>query len=242
MKCSIVMSTRNKYKELDRTLASIRKQSVPFDYEVIVVDDGSTDPTAATCASHHVDHYIKLQNEIYRNPSVARNVGYKAATGEIIIAQSDDVIHATRDAITRLTLELKPGEFHIATVWNYFVTNSKKEMQYTGLINQRPFFFLGSLWRKDLYAVGGNDEHFTIPGYDDDWFGDCLIKGLGLQCVYTTRVEGYHQHHARPDGWKDMHKISEKLYKEKYEKASRGEIKWEASGGPWAYSSSAQRD
>lgn len=240
MKCSIVMSTRNKEVYLQHTLKSIRQQSVPFEYEIIVVDDGSrTTKTEYACLKYKVERYVRLENPEYRNPSMARNAGYRLAKGDVIIAQSDDVIHHSTNAIERLTLDLTPGEFRIATVWNfYYFRESGKEKRgilYTGVDYPRPFFFLGSLWRKDLYAVGGNDEEFTSPGYDDDWFGDCLIHGLGLRCTFVPEVEGRHQDHPRPAGWKDMHEVSRVLYEKKFAQAKAGDIPWQASGGPWTW-------
>lgn len=232
VRTSIVMATRNKCTRLQKTLESIRKQKPSVEYELVVVDDGSTDKTLEVCTQYKVDKYIRLDNKVFRNPSVARNTGYKAASGEIIIAQSDDVIHITNNSIERLTLDLKHGEFIIATVWNYFFEKRKRGVLYTGLGNQRPFFFLGSLWRKDLYAVGGNDEEFTTPGFDDDWFGDCLIKGLGLKCIYSSRIEGHHQDHER-SSFQRNHSVSKGIYEKKIDKAKKGEILWQASGGPW---------
>jgi glycosyltransferase involved in cell wall biosynthesis len=70
MKCSIVMATKNKVDYLQKVLASIFRQKVPFSYEVIVVDDGSTDTTSEVCKNFDVQ-YIRLENSSYRNPSIA---------------------------------------------------------------------------------------------------------------------------------------------------------------------------
>ncbi len=227
MRCSIVLATRNKAEYLKRTLRSIKRQDVPFEYEVIVVDDGSTDQTREVCKRAGV-RYIKLENAIYRNPAAARNVGYRVATGKIIIAQSDEVIHHTPNTIELLCSRLKQGEFLLATVYNYIVKTQQRKAMYTGKRNKRPFFFLGSLWRKDLYAVGGNDEEFTKPGYDDDWFADCLIRGLGLRPRFTDAVVGHHQDHPRPQGL--SHKVlpSKRLWEQK-----RKAGVFVATGGPW---------
>lgn len=228
MKCSIALATHNKDTYLAKTLSSIRNQIVPFQYEIVVVSDGSTDNTLGVCRAFKVETYIELKNTRYRNPSVARNAAYRLCKGEIIIAQSDEVIHHTADTIEKLCYDLKDGEFHIATVYNY--KDGKRQQIYTGIKNQRPFFFLGSLWRKDLYAVGGNDEEFVEPGYDDDFFAHCLLNGLKLGVKYRGDVVGYHQDHPRPTNLGDMVKVSRELFQKK---VAEGQVV--ASGGSWKF-------
>jgi len=226
VKCSVVMASKDRAGMLARTLQSIRSQNVSFEYEVIVVDDGSKDDTEKACKQFDV-RYFRLENPIYRNPSVARNVGYRAAVGDIIIAQSDDVMHHTSTAIEQLC-ELKEGEFCIAQVYYYDPMRKRQLQRLVGSKYPRPFFFLGSLWRSDLYAVGGNDEDFTSPGYDDDWFADCLIRGLGLKCRFEDSIVGYHQIHPRLANLKELVEPSKRLYAQKV-----AEGKFISSGGAW---------
>ena len=233
-KCSIVMATRNHGHLIGRALRSIFQQKVPFQFEVIVVDDGSDDDTPKVCEGFDVD-YIRLENDEYRNPSLARNVGFRKAQGEVIIQQSDEVIHYSKDTIERLTNDLREGEFLIATVYNYDLKHDKIRNIYSGKINPRPFFFLGSLSRKDLYAVGGYDEDFKTPGFDDNWHADCLLKGLKLKVRYVD-VIGYHQHHARLPGLiEEIYKPTRELYREKAKAAALNNIPYCSSGGPWDY-------
>jgi glycosyltransferase involved in cell wall biosynthesis len=233
------MATRNKAMELDRTLRSIRNQVVAFDYEIVVADDGSTDNTRSVCARRHVDKYTFIPNDTYRNPSVARNVSYRNASGGVVIAQSDDVIHASENVIERLVLDLQPGKFIVATVFNWHIGNDgiwhDPIPVLTGRDCQRPFFFLGSLQRRDLYAVGGNDEDFVAPAFEDDWFGDCLIRGLGLRAVYAESIVGHHQHHDRPANLHDLVAPSRMLYRQKKRESQEGVAPWCAAGGPWPY-------
>ncbi len=235
MRCSIVIATRNHAPYLRETLASIRAQRPPFDCELIVVDDGSTDETRSVCRRQRAAYY-RLENDHYRNPAVARNVGYRRARGKVIIAQSDDVVHYSADAIERLVCELAAsGEFLIATVYsrNPDIEAHKEARQYTGPANPRPLFFLGSLHRRDLYAVGGNDEQFAAPGYEDNWLADCLMIGLGLRPRYLPQVVAYHQPHRRPYDLGKVIEPSRRLYNRKRAAAQRGEIAYCASGGPW---------
>ena len=229
---SIVMATFNKASSLERTLASITSQSVGFPYEIIVVDDGSSDHTFNVCKKYDVK-YAWVHSEGYRNPSVARNVGYRMARGEVVIAQSDDVIHATNNSVELLTTELNEGEFLIATVYDYDVGRGIRRRGYTGEVVRRPFFFLGSLLKKDLYRIGGNDEDFKSPGYDDNWFADCLTRGLGLEPRYMPdigekAVVGHHQSHPRPRGLTGLVKPSEQAYLKKLKEGV-----FMSSGGPW---------
>lgn len=238
MECSIVLSTRNKAAELRLTLGSIFRQEDLPEMEVIVVDDGSTDETGKVCECFINQgkrlNYVWLMNKNYRNPSVARNVGYKMAQGGIIICQSDDVIHAKPDTVRSL-MSIKEGCFNIATVMNVQVSPTgeleRRRHLMTGRFYQRPFFFLGSLYRADLYAVGGNCEDFNLPGYDDDWFADCLMKGLGLICHFRDDVEGWHQRHERPST-KAPYAHMKALYDQKKRDAERGIIDWSA-GPAW---------
>ena len=65
-------------------------------YEVVVVDDGSTDGTAAIARSFPV-RYLHQENE---GPSAARNAGLAAARGELIaFLDGDDVIPQSKLAV-----------------------------------------------------------------------------------------------------------------------------------------------
>lgn len=243
MKASICLSTYNKAGYLEKTLASIFSQNPPFEFEVIVTDDGSTDGTMGVCYDFPVQ-YHHLARPGYCNPAGARNVAYRAARGEIIIAQSDDVIHRTSDCIERLVAELRRRRFLIGTVTNvdrqgkpYSDPEGKgwgdRVKVYTSPKVRRPLFFLGSLWREDLYAIGGEDGEFTKPGYDDDWFAACLVRGRGLIPEYSRFVVGHHQHHPHTEQW-DAIEESGKLYKRKVAEAAKSGV-WCSSGGPWEF-------
>jgi len=234
--CSIVLSTRNKAACLDMALTSIFGQSVPFQYEVIVVDDGSTDNTKEVCDKYAVE-YRYVENHRYRNPSIARNVGYRIARGKIIVAQSDDIVHISPNVIEFLTTDLKSGEFLLAKISNYEYTDGKPKTfvaDYCSPERPLPYFFLGSLWRSDLYAVGGCDEEFIEPCFDDNWFADCLMHGLKLNARYTDFVEGHHQSHTHSRESHLREYLSRNLYRHKVDTAKKTGV-YVSTGGPWDY-------
>ena len=229
MKASVCMATHDRPNLLAKTLESIYRQRVPFEFEVIVVDDGSTEDYSPLREQFPSVRWHRIDRDPgYRGPAVARNIAYRAATGEIIIAQSDDVFHESPDCIERLVAELIPGTCVFARVLE-LTKEGRPGNRLTTCCIRRPLFFLGSLYRSDLYAVGGNDEEFEDPSHEDDWFAACLIRGLGIKPVFSKHIIGYHQYHLRPTVNRSR---NARMLRKKIDIAKRTKG-WTASGGAW---------
>ena len=84
-KISVVVSTLNGAATLRDTLAGLEQLDYP-DYEVIVVNDGSTDATPKIASEYHV-RLITTKNQ---GLSAARNLGTQVAAGEIVAFIDDD--------------------------------------------------------------------------------------------------------------------------------------------------------
>lgn len=85
---SVVIAAYNAEKYLAETLASVRAQTFP-DYEIVLVDDGSTDGTAALAALHEDVVIVRQSN---RGEAAARNTGIRAARGEFVaFLDADDI-------------------------------------------------------------------------------------------------------------------------------------------------------
>jgi len=82
---SVVVCSYNGARTMDETCRGLHAVDYP-DFEVIVVDDGSTDDTAAIAASHD----FRVISTTNRGLSAARNTGWRAARGEIVVYLDDD--------------------------------------------------------------------------------------------------------------------------------------------------------
>ncbi len=98
---SVVVCTFNGARTLVQCLRSLLALDYP-DYEVIVVDDGSTDETPALLAHFPEIRIIRQDNQ---GLSRARNAGLQAATGSVI-AFTDSDCFADRDWLTHLVYQL----------------------------------------------------------------------------------------------------------------------------------------
>lgn len=97
MIASVVVCTYNRSQLLDRLLNALTAQTVPADrYEVIVVDDGSQDDTAAVCRRYASRFPNMARIDIGENGGLgrARNAGLAAASRGFILFTDDDCIPA----------------------------------------------------------------------------------------------------------------------------------------------------
>ena len=84
---SIVIPTRNRADYLDVCLRSLAGQEVDAPFEVIVVDDGSTDATPAVAERAGATLVRRPAN----GPNAARNAGCEAAEADLVVFIDDDI-------------------------------------------------------------------------------------------------------------------------------------------------------
>ena len=105
-KVSVIVCSYNGGQTLEACLRSLRKVNYP-DYEVVLVDDGSTDNTKEI-VSHHP--WVRAIHQPNMGLSVARNVGAAHATGEIL-AYTDSDCMADPDWLYYLVGTLLSGDY-----------------------------------------------------------------------------------------------------------------------------------
>ena len=91
---SVIIPAYNAEEFLEQCLDSLTTQSLD-DFEVIIIDDGSTDSTAAIANNYeHTDERFRLVRQKNEGVSKARNVGIELAKGRCLtFLDADDALH-----------------------------------------------------------------------------------------------------------------------------------------------------
>lgn len=233
---SVVVCTRNGAKTIGECCESLHRLDYP-DYEVIIVDDGSTDDTVERIPDYDF-RVIRTEN---RGLSSARNTGLYAATGEII-AYLDDDAYADPHWLTYLVAtflnsdvagaggpNISPaGDGWIADC----VANSPGGPNHVLLTDRVAEHIPGcnmAFWRARLIAVGGFDTQFRIAGDDVDlcW----RLQERGWQLGFSPAAMVWHHRRGSVRGyWKQQlnygkaEAMLEMKWPEKYN--SFGHLSW----------------
>lgn len=174
---SVVVCTYNGSRTIGRTLEALEKLDYP-DYEVIIIDDGSKDNTAAI-AGEFTSPIFRLIRTENRGLSSARNTGYQAARGEII-AYIDDDAFPDPHWLQYLAHILKQGHAgaggpNMPVVGDNWVagcvTNAPGNPTHVLLSDTIAEHVPGcnmAYWKWALEQIGGFDTQFRIAGDDVD--------------------------------------------------------------------------
>jgi len=194
---TIQLCTYNRAALLERVLEAAFDQTVPDDaYEVVLVDDGSSDETPSVIerARPRAPCPFTVVSQANRGLAAARNAGIARAAGERIIFVDDDVLvlpnfvqEHMRSAAARPGTIVRGGAIEVESldelpppVWginnysgNYFWTTNV------------------SAPLRTIRAIGGFDESFSEYGWEDIDVG-LRLRAAGIKAVFNPRALVYH--------------------------------------------------
>jgi len=252
---SVVVCTRNGAKTLDQTLAGLARLDYP-DFEVIVVDDGSTDDTPRIARKHEV----KLISTPHRGLSMARNTGLEAATGQIIAYLDDDAwpdehwLMYLAEAFAQTT-HAGIGGPNIAPLGDGVVAESVARSPgnptHVLLTDRLAEHIPGCnmAFRTDcLRAIGGFDPQFTIAGDDVDVCWRIQERGWTLGFTAGAMV-WHHRRNSIRRFWKQQYNYGaaegqlERKWPQRY--TAGGHVAWTGrlydQGLAWIFGHSRRR-
>lgn len=136
---SVVIPLYNKEPIIEKTLNSVLSQDYS-DFEVVIVDDGSTDNSVAQVEAIH-DSRIRLLRQENGGPSKARNTGVKNAKGEwIVFLDADDEL--LPGALKYFSEKKQENSYiHFFCAPFYIEANGKTELacKYADMVIRNPY-------------------------------------------------------------------------------------------------------
>jgi glycosyltransferase involved in cell wall biosynthesis len=193
---------------LQKCLRALENQQIKSDrsisgYEVVLVDDGSTDGTLAWLAAHRQEFpHVRTFEQDHQGPAAARNLGVKSAQGETIIFIDSDLV-VTENFLESHAEALGQGEQEIGSdrLFTYgsvintcnFANPTAEPYKITDFSNA--YFATGNvaIARHWLEKAGLFDTSFQLYGWEDLELG-VRLKNLGLKLIKCPEAVGYHWH------------------------------------------------
>lgn len=181
---SVIVPVWNGERHFAATLDSVLGQTYP-NLEVIVVDDGSTDGSAAMAAKHPGIHVIRQPN---RGTGAARNAGLAAASGTLIAhMDADDLWVPEKVALQVTALEAAPEAHAVCGHVTEFVSEDLPEEARRRMRPPRenlPGHVLQAmLIRADFHRVVGRFEEEWKVAQDMAWYLRAVEAGLRLEVI-----------------------------------------------------------
>jgi cellulose synthase/poly-beta-1,6-N-acetylglucosamine synthase-like glycosyltransferase len=201
MQISVVVPARNAARTIGSCLEGLLAQSVSRDlYEVIVVDDGSTDETRRVVQGTGVE----LIAQPHEGPAAARNRGVVASTGEIVLFTDADCV-PDENWMQEMMQPFEDPE--IVGVKGVYRTQQRGivprfvqceyEERYELMARQRWIDFIDTYsagYRREVFlAEGGFDTRYPNASVEDQELSFRLAE-LGHKMVFNAGAAVYHQH------------------------------------------------
>lgn len=204
---SIVIPTYNRRPILEKCLKALESQDYSGEaianYEIILVDDGSTDGTLDWLDRESLNYpHVRVFAQDHQGPAAARNLGVAKAQGETIIFIDSDLVvtdrflqaHAEALAQGEKTLNsdrlftygavINTCNFEDPTAEPYKLTDFSAAYFATGNV---------AIARQWLEQAGLFDTRFQLYGWEDLELG-VRLKALGLKLIKCPEAVGYHWH------------------------------------------------
>ncbi|WP_414546122.1 glycosyltransferase family 2 protein [Nostoc sp. CCY0012] len=213
---SVVIPTYNRQPILEKCLRALEVQELSAsspvnEYEIVLVDDGSTDGTLEWLLAHKEEFpHVRWFEQDHAGPAAARNLGVKQALGDTIIFIDSDLVvlpnflQAHAEALVQGREKLASDSETVLSADRFFtygaVVNTcnfdhPTSEPYKITDFSAAFFATGNvaIAKHWLEKAGLFDTSFQLYGWEDLELG-VRLKKLGLKLIKCPAAVGYHWH------------------------------------------------
>ncbi len=195
MKISVIIPARNEARLIAGTLRSLQNQSYKGDYEIVVVDNGSTDATAEIARSHGV-RVVSAGEK--KSVFYARQVGADATDGDIIVQADGDTLYPEH-WLQQIADKLKDNPDALAVsgrfLYREFFLWSFIELTVRDWLNRisayffkRPFLVSGATFAFRRWAFNKVGGYRNIPYSADQHGMTTRLRKLGGEVLYDPQI------------------------------------------------------
>ena len=208
MLVSVVIPTYNRLPILKKCLDSLENKILIdefFDYEVVIVDDGSTDGTIKWLEENiQTFPHLRFFEQSHGGPALGRNLGVEKSNGDLIIFIDSDLVvdkYFLMNHVHSLTKAWKKQRnrkcFTYGSVINTSNFNNPKSEPFKLQVLSWAYFATGNVAidKKVLEKSGLFDTSFHLYGWEDLELGERL-RNMGVKLVKCPKAIGYHWHPA----------------------------------------------
>ena len=215
---SVVIPTYNRLEMLMRVLGALERQKDAPEFEVIVINDGSTDPTE-NIATMHWDLALTFRTQPNSGPSAARNHGVSLARGRFVVFIGDDTVpeafflaeharthHESNDdaLVACLGFTGWPREERVTAFMDY-VNDYGLQFGYKlirdGDVVPFNFFYTSNISiDRELLAAHPFDTTFPSAAWEDIELA-YRLDALGLKIHYNAHAVTRHYHRMTIDSF-----------------------------------------
>jgi glycosyltransferase involved in cell wall biosynthesis len=213
---SVVIPTYNASQKLRECLEALQKQTYPRErYEIIVVDDGSTDDTKSIIEVGGGRFPIRYCFQENKGPAAARNRGAGMAQGDVILFTDADCVPSETWIQEIVSPFRNPGivavkgayETNQRSLWARFAQVEFSE-RYHKLLKQDYIDMVDTYsagFRRDVFlSMGGFDPSFPFPNNEDTDLS-YRMSLRGYKMVFNPNAIVWHSGH--PDNFKGYMKL-----------------------------------
>jgi len=208
---SVIVPTFNRKDKLERCLKALAAQTLPAeDFEVVVIDDGSTDDTREFLKSLTTPFRLVQCSQKNQGVGAARKLGVESASGEYLLLINDDTIADPKLLQEHLRLQHEYHDSCFAVLGTFEYERAARKRALTHFLSVDPFMFPQvtmypgwnygpthfvtcnlSVRRDAVLACGSFDPSYRVG--EDTELG-LRMAANGCKVLYNPQARSWHDH------------------------------------------------